>query len=90
MKVAKCMEDDSMHKKSIMPLVSQFNMKVNIKIATQTASGPKRSQQKKWDKNPAKDKGTLVEKKLRDIARVQCFNCNKLAQGWSKDYEKVK
>jgi hypothetical protein len=42
MKVAKCMKDDSMHKKAGMPLVMQLTMKVSIESVAQTASGPKK------------------------------------------------
>jgi hypothetical protein len=38
-------------------------MKVSIGSTTQIASGPKRGQKRKWDKNPLEEKGTLVEKK---------------------------
>jgi hypothetical protein len=70
MKVTKCMEDDSMHKKVGTPQVSQLTMKVNIESVVQTANGPKRGQKKKWDKNPPKDKGTMMEKKPRDVDKV--------------------
>jgi hypothetical protein len=42
MKVAKCMEEDSMCRKAGMPLLLQLNTRVNIINATQTASGLKR------------------------------------------------
>jgi hypothetical protein len=44
MKVAECMENDSMHKKASMSQVSQFTMKVSIGSMVQIASGPKRGQ----------------------------------------------
>jgi hypothetical protein len=56
MKVVKCMENDLMHMKVGMPLVSQFTTRVNIGSVTQTTSGPKRGQKRKRDKNPPKDK----------------------------------
>ncbi len=62
MKVAECMEDDFMHKKVGTPQVSQLTMRVSIGNVAQTTSGPKRSHKRKWDKNPPKDKGTLIEK----------------------------
>jgi hypothetical protein len=62
-------------------------MKVSIESVAQAASGPKRSQKRKLVKNPPKDKGTLVGKKLRDYAKVQCFNCDELGH-FAKDYEK--
>ncbi len=89
MKVAECMEDDSMHKKVRMPLLSQFNTRVNIISATQIACGPERGQKKKWDKNPPKDKGILAKKKPYDVAKIECFNCDELGH-FAKDYEKVK
>jgi hypothetical protein len=64
MKVVKCMEYDSMRRKAGMPLVLQLNKKVNIGNITQIASGLKRGQKRKWDKNPPKEKKTLVESKL--------------------------
>jgi hypothetical protein len=76
-----------MHKKAKMPLVTQLTIKVNIKSVAQTASGLKKGQKRKWDKNPPKDKGISVEKKLRDVTKVQCFNCNKLGH-FAKDCEK--
>lgn len=89
MKVTKCMENDSMHKKVGMPQVSQLTMKVNIGCVMQIASGPKRSQKGKWDKNPPKDKRTLAEKKSQDVAKVRCFNCEKLGH-FSKDCKKIR
>jgi hypothetical protein len=62
MKVVECMEDDSMHKKARTSLVTQLTTKVSIKSATQIASGPKRSQKRKWDKNPPKDKRIMVKR----------------------------
>jgi len=56
MKVVECMENDLMHMKVGMPLVSQFTTRVSIGSATQTTSGPKRGQKRKQDKNPPKDK----------------------------------
>jgi hypothetical protein len=47
MKVVECMEDDYMHKKAVMPLVSQLTTKVNIINAAQAASGLKRGQNRK-------------------------------------------
>jgi hypothetical protein len=88
MNVAKCMEDDSVHKKVGMPLISHLTTRVNIESTTQVTSGPKRGQKKKWDKNMPKDKGTLTKKKLRDVAKVQCFNCEELGH-FANDYEKV-
>jgi hypothetical protein len=58
MKIVECMEDDSVHKKVGMLQVSQLMMRVNIGNATHIASGSKRAQKTKWDKNPLKDKGT--------------------------------
>jgi hypothetical protein len=49
MKVMECMEDDVMHKKAVMPLVSQFITKVNIENVTRVVSSPKRGQKKEWD-----------------------------------------
>jgi hypothetical protein len=69
MKVMECMEDDSMHKKAVMLLVSQLNTKVSIKSVTWVASGPKRGQKMKWDKSPPKDKEALA-KKSRDVSKV--------------------
>jgi hypothetical protein len=43
----------------------------------------------KWDKNPPKDKETLAEKKLQDVAKVQCFNYKELGH-FTKDCEKVR
>jgi hypothetical protein len=51
-------------------------MKVNIENATQTTSGPKRGQKRKWDKNLPKDKRIPTKKKPRDVDKVQCFNCD--------------
>jgi hypothetical protein len=42
MKVAECMEDDSMHKKAGTPLISQLTTRVNIINVAQATSGPKR------------------------------------------------
>jgi hypothetical protein len=64
MKVVECMEDDSMHKKARMPLISQLTTMVNIKSATQATSGLKRGQKRKRDKNPPKDNETPIKKKL--------------------------
>jgi hypothetical protein len=89
MKVVECMEDDSMHKKAIMPLVLQLTTKVSIGNATQAASGSKRGQNRKWDKNLPKDKGISAEKKPRDVAKVQCFNYDELGH-FAKDYENVR
>lgn len=58
MKVVECMEDDSVHKKVGTLQVSQLMMRVNIGSVTNIASGPKRAQKTKWDKNPLKDKRT--------------------------------
>ncbi len=62
MKVAKCMEDDTMHKKVGTLQVSQLTMRVSIGNTMQVASSPKRGQKRMWDKNPPKDKRTLEEK----------------------------
>jgi hypothetical protein len=88
MKVVECMEDDSMHKKVVMPLVSQFITRVSIENVAQATSSIKRGQKREWDKNPPKDKGVSV-KKSWDVAKVQCFNCEKLGN-FAKDYEKVR
>ncbi len=88
MNVTKCMEDDSVHNIAGMPLISHLTTRVSIKSATQATSGPKRGQKRKWDKSMCKDKGTLAEKKLRDVAKVQCFNCDELGH-FAKDYENV-
>jgi hypothetical protein len=64
-------------------------MRVNIRSAAQITSGPKRGQKNKWDKNPPKDKGTLVENMPRDVDKVRCFNYEELGH-FAKDYEKVK
>ncbi len=77
-----------MHKKVVMPLVSQLTMKVTIESVTQAASGSK-SGQNKWDKNLPKDKGTQTEKKPCDVAKVRCFNYDELGH-FAKDYEKVR
>jgi hypothetical protein len=61
-------------------------MKLSIGNEAQITSGPKRGQKRKWDKNPPKDKRTLVEKKPWDVAKV---NYKKLGQ-FTKDYEKVR
>ncbi|CAK9229181.1 unnamed protein product [Sphagnum troendelagicum] len=87
MKVAECMEDDSMHKKVVMLLVLQLTMKVSIRSVAHVASGLKRGQKRKWDTNSPKDKGTLTEKKPRDVAKVRCFKCDELGH-FAKDYEK--
>ncbi len=75
MKVVDYMEDDSMHKKVVTPLVSQFITRVSIINVAWATSSPKRGQKKKWDKNPPKDKGDLTNKKPHDVAKVWCFNC---------------
>jgi saccharopine dehydrogenase-like NADP-dependent oxidoreductase len=62
---------------------------VNIGSVVQTASGPKRGNKGKWDKNPPKDKGTLVEKKPWDVAKVRCFRYEELGH-FAKYYEKVR
>jgi hypothetical protein len=64
------MENDYMHKKVGMLQVSQLTTKVSIGNVMQITSGPKRGQKGKWDKNPPKDKGTLVEKKSQGVAKV--------------------
>jgi len=45
-------------------------MKVNIENATQTTSGPKRGQKRKWDKNLPKDKRIPTKKKPWDVDKV--------------------
>jgi hypothetical protein len=55
---------------------------------TQTASDLKKGQKRNRDKNPPKDKGVPVEKKLQDVMKVWCFNCKKLGH-FAKDCEKV-
>jgi hypothetical protein len=62
---------------------------VNIGSVVQIVSGPKKGKKRKWDKNPPKDKGTLVEKKSQDVAKVWCFNYKELGH-FAKDYEKVR
>jgi hypothetical protein len=42
MKVAKCMEDDSMHKKASMPQVLQFTMRIIIGNVTKIERGAKK------------------------------------------------
>jgi hypothetical protein len=74
MKVAECMEDDSMHKKVVTLLVSQFITRVNIINVAWATSSLKRGQKKKWD-NPPKDKGDSTKKKPHHVAKVWCFNC---------------
>jgi hypothetical protein len=63
------MESFSMHKKLGMPQASQLTVKMNNGIAMKTTSGPK-SQKRKWDKNPPKDKGTPAEKIPWDVTKV--------------------
>jgi hypothetical protein len=41
MKVVECMENDSMHKKAITSLISQFITRVNIESVAQSEEGPK-------------------------------------------------
>jgi hypothetical protein len=90
MKVINCMEDDSMHEKVGMSQVSQLTMKMSIRSATQTASGPRRGQKRKWDENPPKDKRASIEKKkLQDVTKVQYFNYKELGH-FAKDCKKVK
>jgi hypothetical protein len=48
----------------------QLIMRVSIGSVAQIASGPKRGQKRKWDKNPPKDKRTPMEKKSWDVAKV--------------------
>ncbi len=69
--------------------VSQLTMRMNIRSATHTTNGPRRGQNKKWNKNPPKDKRTLVKKQLWDVAKIQCFNYKELGQ-FAKDCKKVK
>ncbi len=64
-------------------------MRVSIGSVAQIASGPKRGQKRKWDKNPPKDKRTPMEKKSWDVAKVWCFNYEELGH-FIKDYEKVR
>jgi len=68
---------------------SQPTTRVNIGSVVQIVSGPKKGKKRKWDKNPPKDKGTLVEKKSQDVAKVWCFNYKELGH-FAKDYEKVR
>jgi hypothetical protein len=89
MKVVECMEDDSMHKKAVTMLVSQFITRVSIGSVTRATNSPKRGQKRKWDKNPPKEKGAPMKKKSRDVAKVQCFHCEKLGH-FAKDNEKVR
>jgi hypothetical protein len=89
MKVVECMEDDSMHNRGVVPLVSQLTTKMSIGSVAQAASGSKRGQNRKWDKNLSKDRGTPTEKKPWDVAKVWCFNYDRLGH-FAKDYEKVK
>jgi len=86
MKVVECMENDSMHKKAITPLISQFITRVNIESVAQAANSPKRGQKRKWDKNQPKDKRAPTKKKPQDVAKVQCFDCEveALCQGLQK------
>ncbi len=88
MKVAECMQDDSMYKKIGTPQALQLTTKVSIRSISHITSGPKKGQKRKWDKNPPRDKGTRVEKKLWDVAKVRCFNCKELGH-FTKDCEKV-
>jgi len=55
----------------------------------QTTSGSKKGQKRLWDENSPKDKITLVEKKLWDVTKIWCFNCEKLGH-FAKDCEKVR
>jgi hypothetical protein len=82
MKVAECMEDDSMHKKVRTLQVLQLTMRVSIGSTTQITSGPKRGQKRIWDKNPPKDKKTLEEKKPQNVTKVHYFNCKELGHLW--------
>ncbi len=47
MKVVECMENDSMHKKAITLLISQFITRVNIKSVTQAARSLQKGQKRK-------------------------------------------
>ncbi len=78
-----------MHKTVGMLQVSQLMMRVNIGNATHIASGSKRAQKTKWDKNPFKDKRTRMEKKPWDVTKVRCFNYEDLGH-FAKDCEKVR
>jgi len=62
---------------------------VSIENVTQAASNLKRGQKRKWNKNPPKDKGAPMKKKLRDVEKVQCFHCEEL-EHFVKDYKKVR
>ncbi len=78
-----------MHKKAITQLISQLITRVSIESVARVASSLKRGQKRKWDKNPPKDKAVLTKKKLWDVAKVRCFNCEELGH-FAKDYEKVR
>ncbi len=61
---------------------------MSIGSVKQASNGPKRGQKKMWDKNPPKDKGTPIEKKSQDVAKIWSFKCKELGH-FVKDYEEV-
>jgi coenzyme F420-reducing hydrogenase gamma subunit len=87
MKLMKCIEDDSMHKKVGMLQVSQLIMKMSIRNVVQTTNGLRRGQKRKWDKTPPKDNMILAKKeatRCHQNLMLQVQRIGSLCQGLQK------
>jgi hypothetical protein len=69
MKVAQCMENDSMHKKANTPQVLQLTMRMIIKNVVQTASGPKRGQKGNGIRTHLRTKGLWWKRSHRMLSQ---------------------